>query len=210
MSLKKFSNKIDYSHNSYLSTLDLVNKYNISEKKKIPSLNKILLILPLNQFVNKFIDRNLSEFDFELQIRSIVFLYILTLNIPLIRFKALKFFKTKENCFSLKISLTDNFIKNQFLTRLSIEKKNFFILDLKSIKKKNLELFFLRKNFFTISSFISIKNFFEVENLFNRVFSGINSNDFLIKIHFIFHSHSNMDINYKNFVKNYPTFWTNN
>ena len=91
MSFKKLSNRTDHSYNSYLSTLDLINKYNISEKRKNPLLNQILLILPLNDFINKFIDRNLSEFDSEVQIKSIVFLYLLALNIPFIRFKKLKF-----------------------------------------------------------------------------------------------------------------------
>ena len=209
MSFKKFSNRTDHSYNSYLSTLDLINKYNISEKRKTPSLNQILLILPLNDFMNKFIDRNLSEFDSEVQIKSIVFLYLLTFNIPFIRFKKLNFTKTKDNCFSLKISLTDTFSKDQFLTRLFIERKNFSISDFKTIKGRNLELLPVQKKF-TLSSFISIKTFFELENLFNRIFLGSNSNDFLIKIHFIFHSSSEKAINYKNFVKNYPLFWVNN
>ena len=209
MLLKKFSNKTDPSYNSYLSTLDLINKYNISEKKKIPSLNQIILILPLNDFKNKFIDRNLNEFDSEVQIRSIIFLYLLTFNIPFIRFKTLKFIKSKENCFSLKISLTDSFSKNQFLTRLSIEKKNLLMSEFKAIKQSDLRFSSLQKKF-TLSSFISIKSFLELENLFNRIFLGSNSNDFLIKIHFIFHSSSEVAMNYKTFVKNYPIFWINN
>ena len=209
MSFKKLSNRTDHSYNSYLSTLDLINKYNISEKRKTPCLNRILLILPLNDFMNKFIDRNLNEFDSEVQIKSIVFLYLLTFNIPFIRFKKLNFTKTKDNCFSLKISLTDTFSKDQFLTRLFIEKKNFYISDFKTLKQKNLELLPLQKKF-TLSSFISIKTFFELENLFNKVFLGSNSNDFLIKIHFIFDSSSEKAINYKNFVKNYPLFWVSN
>lgn len=209
MSFKKLSNRTDHSYNSYLSTLDLINKYNISEKRKTPCLNRILLILPLNDFMNKFIDRNLNEFDSEVQIKSIVFLYLLTFNIPFIRFKKLNFTKTKDNCFSLKISLTDTFSKDQFLTRLFIEKKIFYISDFKTLKQKNLELLPLQKKF-TLSSFISIKTFFELENLFNKVFLGSNSNDFLIKIHFIFDSSSEKAINYKNFVKNYPLFWVSN
>ena len=209
MSFKKLSNRTDHSYNSYLSTLDLINKYNISEKRKTPCLNRILLILPLNDFMNKFIDRNLNEFDSEVQIKSIVFLYLLTFNIPFIRFKKLNFTKTKDNCFSLKISLTDTFSKDQFLTRLFIEKKFFYISDFKTLKQKNLELLPLQKKF-TLSSFISIKTFFELENLFNKVFLGSNSNDFLIKIHFIFDSSSEKAINYKNFVKNYPLFWVSN
>lgn len=208
MSFKKLSNRTDHSYNSYLSTLDLINKYNISEKRKKPILNQILLILPLNDFINKFIDRNLNEFDSEVQIKSIVFLYLLTFNIPFIQFKKLKFIKTKDNCFSLKISLTDTFSKDQFLTRLFIERKNFSISNFKIMKQKSLNLLLPQKKF-TLSSFISIKTFFELENLFNRVFLGSNSNEFLIKIHFIFQTSSEKAINYKNFVKNYPCFWVN-
>ena len=81
--------------------------------------------------------------------------------------------------------------------------------EFKAIKQSDLRFSSLQKKF-TLSSFISIKSFLELENLFNRIFLGSNSNDFLIKIHFIFHSSSEVAMNYKTFVKNYPIFWINN
>lgn len=203
--------KIDYTQNSYISNLDLVNKYNLSDKKKIPSLNKIILLLPLTQFTDNFTDTNITEFDSEVQIKSILILYLLTLNIPYINFKKLKVIKSKENHLSLKITLNDNYLINQFLTRLFIEQKDNLISDLKVLKQKDLKInaHFSKLKVINYTSSILIQNFFEINLLLNRVLSGMNSNEFFIKINFIFKKPVKIQSNYKNLIKNCPLFWIN-
>lgn len=203
-----FFKKIDYNYNSYLSTLDLLNKYNITEKKKLPFLNRIIIVLPLTLFLDKFIDKNLNEYELEVQIKSTLMLYLLSLNLPYIRFNTLKLFKTKENHISLKITLTDNYTINQMLTRLFIEKKS-ILLNSKRAKNQTFKesKHFLQQKNLILSCFFSVQNFVEIENLFNRIFFGINSNEFLMKIFFVFNNSSRKIINYQNLIKNYPLFW---
>jgi hypothetical protein len=135
-------------------------------------------------------------------------LYLLFLNVPYIRFNKLKIFKTKENHISLKITLTDNYTINQMLTRFFIEKKSIFS-DLKVVKHKNVgeSKHFLQQKNLILSSYFSIQNFLEIENLFNRIFFGINSNEFLIKTFFVFNNCSKGVMNYKNMIRNCPIFW---
>jgi hypothetical protein len=203
-----FFKKIDYNYNSYLSTLDLLNKYNITEKKKLPFLNRIIIVLPLTLFLDKFIDKNLNEHELEVQIKSTLMLYLLSLNLPYIRFNTLKLFKTKENHISLKITLTDNYTINQMLTRLFIEKKS-ILLNSKRTKNQTFKesKHLLQQKNLILSCFFSVQNFVEIENLFNRIFFGINSNEFLMKIFFVFNNSSKKIINYQNLIKNYPLFW---
>jgi hypothetical protein len=87
MSSPKIYKKSSYYLNDYISNLDLINKYNLNEKKKVPILDKITVELSLAQFVKIFSDSNKTVFHSEIQIRSILMLYLLIYNITLIKFK---------------------------------------------------------------------------------------------------------------------------
>ena len=107
MSSPKIYKKSSYYLNDYISNLDLINKYNLNEKKKVPILDKITVELSLAQFVKIFSDSNKTVFHSEIQIRSILMLYLLIYNIPLIKFKKSeikikKNMKTDKDTFSLR------------------------------------------------------------------------------------------------------------
>ena len=58
MNYKIINPKINYFNNNYLSSLDIINKYNLKDKKKVPFIKKITISFPLSAFQNKFFEVN--------------------------------------------------------------------------------------------------------------------------------------------------------
>ena len=100
-------NQSFFIKNQYLSNCDLINKYNLKNIYQKPKLNKIILDFSLKNFVDSLnIKENQERFN-EIQIKSFLFLYLLTGAIPLINNKliVLKNKEVKENVnYSLKFS----------------------------------------------------------------------------------------------------------
>ena len=215
MSSPKIYKKSSYYLNDYISNLDLINKYNLNEKKKVPFLDKITVELSLAQFVKNFGDTNKTVFHSEIQIRSILMLYLLVHNVPLIRFKKSeikikKSMKTGKDTFSLCFSITDRDLINQFLIRLFFEQKGFLISDLRHFRKRDINFnnHCLRNEKFVYSTFVLSQNFLEVDNYFNRVLIDSNPNELSLKLNLNIFNPS-VKSNFKNTIKNLPFFWVN-
>jgi hypothetical protein len=105
-------NQSFFIKNQYLSNCDLINKYNLKNIYQKPKLNKIILDFSLKNFVDSLnIKENQERFN-EIQIKSFLFLYLLTGAIPLINNKliVLKNKEVKENVnYSLKFRLRNLF-----------------------------------------------------------------------------------------------------
>ena len=136
-------NQSFFIKNQYLSNCDLINKYNLKNIYQKPKLNKIILDFSLKNFVDSLnIKENQERFN-EIQIKSFLFLYLLTGAIPLINNKliVLKNKEVKENVnYSLKFSYGNDSSIYNFLFFFFFE--NFFFI-LK--KNKNIFFFFNKK-----------------------------------------------------------------
>lgn len=209
MPLKQISSKIDYNRNCYLSDLDLINKYNLLDKKQIPSLNQIVISLPINTFLNNLVDSNFSQFDSEPQIKAFLLLFLLNSTAPYVDFKCLALVKSKENFLSLRLSLMGADSINDFLVRLFIETNSTLNLNLSPIEDSLNQVKFssLRKKKFTLTSFVLVQKFFELELMLNRILFGINSNELLLKINFIFHNPAKLNVSHQTIIQNSSFFW---
>lgn len=138
MNSKNF--KMSSAH--YLSNCDIINKYNIKNIYKQPKIKKITLrfflkdLLSASDFINK------TDINTNIQVKSILFFYILFNSMPSISFQNIKtgkYTKNKiEGDFILQLSLSDYNQMNSFLFNLFSENKFF-------IENSEFELF--KKNF---------------------------------------------------------------
>lgn len=210
------NNKINYTKNRYLSNLDLINKLNLNDKRKIPFLNQIVLELPCVYFANNFVNSR-HEFDLEVQIKGMLVLYLLAFNLPFINYKKIKIFDksfvTKsENIrhFSLKITLNDKSFIDKFLIKIFIEQMGVMNVDLQQSKKKDLvfDKYSLKCKKFNYINFIPISKILELDFFLNRVLSDINSQELFLKLNLEFYE-CFVKMNFKNLIKNLPFFWIN-
>lgn len=210
------NNKINYTKNRYLSNLDLINKLNLNDKRKIPFLNQIVLELPCVYFANNFVNSR-HEFDLEVQIKGMLVLYLLAFNLPFINYKKIKIFDksfvTKsENIrhFSLKITLNDKSFIDKFLIKIFIEQMGVMNVDLQQSKKKDLvfDKYSLKYKKFNYINFIPISKILELDFFLNRVLSDINSQELFLKLNLEFYE-CFVKMNFKNLIKNLPFFWIN-
>jgi hypothetical protein len=215
MSSSLIYKKTDYCRNNYISTLDLMNKYNLDEKKKIPILNKVVIELSIAQILKNFGKDNKNAFNSEIQIKSVLILYLLVFNVPFINFKKLEvkiknYLKENNDSFSLRVSITDNNLINQLLIRTFFEKRGFSISDLRYFKKRDtkINVHCMNEKKFIYSTYIPSHNFVEIENFFNRVLFGVNSNELFLKLS-LHISNPVIKTNFKNVIKNLPIFWIN-
>ena len=201
--------KINYNHNFYISNLDLINKYNLDEKKKIPCLNMVIIEFSLTKFLNNFTQTNKTEFNTEIQIKSILILYLLIFNIPFINYKKLKLeikknFKVDKRHFVLKATLNDKILTNDFLIKMFFEEKGNIVFDLETLKNRK----FKNSKNFIYTTHLTIQNFTEIDILFNRILNNINSNELFFKINFSFFC-GNIKTDFKKIIRNLPFFWIN-
>jgi hypothetical protein len=201
--------KINYNHNFYISNLDLINKYNLDEKKKIPCLNMVIIEFSLTKFLNSFTQTHKTEFNSEIQIKSILILYLLIFNVPFINYKKLKLeikknFKVDKRHFVLKATLNDKILTNEFLIKMFFEEKGNIVFDLETLKNRK----FKNSNNFIYTTHLTIQNFTEIDILFNRILNNINSNELFFKINFSFFC-GNIKADFKKIIRNLPFFWIN-
>ena len=201
--------KINYNHNFYISNLDLINKYNLDEKKKIPCLNMVIIEFSLTKFLNNFTQTHKTEFNTEIQIKSILILYLLIFNIPFINYKKLKLeikknFKVDKRHFVLKATLNDKILTNEFLIKMFFEEKGNIVFDLETLKNRK----FKNSKNFIYTTHLTIQNFTEIDILFNRILNNINSNELFFKINFSFFC-GNIKTDFKKIIRNLPFFWIN-
>lgn len=201
--------KINYNHNFYISNLDLINKYNLDEKKKIPCLNMVIIEFSLTKFLNNFTQTHKTEFNTEIQIKSILILYLLIFNIPFINYKKLKLeikknLKVDKRHFVLKATLNDKILTNEFLIKMFFEEKGNIVFDLETLKNRK----FKNSKNFIYTTHLTIQNFTEIDILFNRILNNINSNELFFKINFSFFC-GNIKTDLKKIIRNLPFFWIN-
>ena len=200
--------KTIYKTNEYLSTLDLINKYNIKSKIIIPNLTKIIISFPMEAFSKMFFDNNKNELDEEVQIKSSFLLYLLFSNLPFITTKKqiekIRLQKSHENRVSLKISLTKKKILDIFLYQLFFENEN-KIAELQLFK--NVRNTDIKQECFIYNSSVLLQNFNELNFFLANISLPSNSKEFFFNLKFFFKTKKFQDFILINLVKNISPFW---
>lgn len=195
------------SYNNYLSSCDIINKYNLSNVNNIPYLSLIVVELKVGYFSQS--PRNLSSTaDDELSNQFPYFwaLYVITSLEPQLKFSLLQAASKKisgVSCLSIKIAIQKKMDKESLLRLLFIE-------NLKKLIKEDVNVLGLLKNTdFTdmqtdIKNKKSLKVKFPGHCLFNL--KSIPLTDLEVELTFIFKNLKN-DLNFRTSVKNLSNFW---
>lgn len=203
MTFLNFTKKHRYIKTNYLSSCDVVNKYNLACIYQKPAVEKIVISLSLKNFLLSKTFTNSSQ-----EIKSTLLLFLLYSLAPFISYKNVVVTKNlidNNGDFKLKIVLNNTLDINSFLFFLFYENNQKLDLKtahdsffLKDKKTKNIEYTFN----FLLRSLSVIKGF-------DEVLTDINLRD----VHFF----ANFNINVSclkvfsktSFLKNLPFFWIN-
>lgn len=196
--------------NNYLSTCDLINKYNLLNVNKVPKLNKIVLELSSRDLLSAVESLGKNEINTETQIKSYFLLYIFSSYQPYIKFRVSKKLKGENDNYSLEINISKNEDIYSFLISFFVENWNkLSVEDFSLWKRKSFNFIFQQKNF-VIERKIPGDTFFELENFLNKTAFGIVSKNLNLRVKFFFQNNNfrSQDAS-ENLVKNLPFFWIN-
>ena len=173
---KKFS----YHLNNYLLDLDLINKYHLTNVKKVPNLNQLNIELSLNAISNILDNPHKSELDSEIQIKTFFILYLLNSFSPSINFTNIKLFNkdisqkcyVKKN-FSSRQSIDEIIVRlfNEHNLKQSFNKKNYKFSNF-IIKKGKKKITFRIK--FELNTFFDLEKMLNNINSFKKVYAFVN------------------------------------
>ena len=205
--------KINHKLGEYLSTYDLINKYNIKSIHQVPKLKKIVIDFNLEDFLSACDLQGKEQTDSNVQIQASSVFYILTGLMSYINFNksfiSLKKSKTSENNYSLKVLISKKEELNSFLVLFFIENWSKLLLeDFTFFRKKKSTVTQLSfyNNRFIFSTIVPGNCFFEIENFLNKSFVGLNSKNLKFKLNFLFENEAKLKIS-NNLIKNLPYFW---
>jgi len=199
------------SKNSYLSNLDLINKYNLQSVHLVPNLQNISITLSLNNVINACDVKNLITKDYEIQIKSFLLFYITFLIVPFLKNNKIKLVKTSEKNlqmnYILKVSLISPTDINEFLFLLFIENWPQLIIEETTLFKKS-SLGHLKSNFLTFRTQLYLNNLLSFQSLFSFLFNNINLKEVPLQLSFKIRTNKSLNIADKFiFLKNLPLFW---
>jgi hypothetical protein len=203
----------NYKFNNYLSSCDLINKYNLGSVYENPKLSKIVLELSSQDILNACESGNKKEFDSDLQIKTFLLLYILQSNYPYINFNKIQQ-KKDGPAFSIKAVISSEEQIQSFLNTIFVENWNMLVIEdytllRSSIAKYTKHIQNNRK--FVLNTKMAGSVFFEIDNFLNKNLFGLSSKNLNIKISFLFthNFRKNKKISL-DLIKNFPLFWTSN
>jgi len=198
MSLNQINSNLNHAHNSYISSLDLLNKYNLESLRMCPRIEKIVIKLDLS----KLLIHSLDELDSNDQIKLFFMFYLLFSSIPLIKAKFIKNIKSSRTNILLKTTLRDLFSINEFVIR-------FFLENSTKINPPNSSQ--LKKEFvsskFIYNSSIELSRFLDVNKFLSRVLSNSRINEVSLKLNFIF-INFRPGLNNLHLIQNQFLFWS--
>jgi hypothetical protein len=198
-------------NNTYLSNLDLINKYNLRSVYSVPSLKIISLTLSLNNIIEACELKNTVTKDYEIQIKSFLLLYLTFLIIPFLKNNKIKLIKTSEKNlqmnYILKVVLINSVDINEFLFLIFIENWQQLLIDENALFKKS-SLPSLNSDVFIFRTQVYLNNLLSFQSIFSMLFTNINLKEVPLKISFKIGI--NKTLNYKDkfkVLKNLPLFW---
>ena len=204
-------NCLKNTNTNYLSSCDLINKYNVTNINKIPKLNKIAIEVSSYDILNSSEIAGKNELDSELQIKSFFILYLIQALIPFISFNNSKKVKEDGLSYSLKIVLSNHDEIYSFLVKFFVENWNKLLAEDFSFWSKSDNNLFnsnLKKKKIVIQRKIPAEAFFEIDSFLDKNSFGIISKNLNFKIRFIFQNNNIKEQNTSiNLIKNTPLFW---
>lgn len=198
------------SVHNYLSTCDLINKYNLVNINKTSKLKKVILELSSRDIVAAIESLGKNEMNSEIQLKSYFLLYVLSGYQPYMKFRVSRKVKGESDNYSLEICITGDESIHSFLVSFFVENWNkLYVEDFSLWKKKDSNFLFQHKKFI-IEKKVPIDTFFELEDFLNRTPFGIVSKNLNLRIKFFFQNNNFENlIASENLVKNLPLFWIN-
>jgi hypothetical protein len=198
-------NKTFYIKTNYLLDCDYINKYSLKTLFKKPSFKSISIYYSLNNIIAAFANKNLTEEDQEIQIKSNLLLYFFSMNVPFITSNNVKMLKNSNgnSYYSLKIKLSNEKDITNFLFSLLLENKNNVSNILKVVKNIKIP----NANAFTVPVFAN--QLLDLNNLLDYSITNINSKEFLINISFTI-SVLQCNLNSRKYMQNLSMFWLTN
>jgi|TARA_B110000091_G_scaffold8982_1_gene8694 hypothetical protein len=212
--LKKLNTQISgVKKTDYLSTCDLINKYNIKNIYNKPKLDKIVLELNLENLINSSDFSDKEQTNSNLQTLSYLTAYILKFK-PYINFNKSKLSLSKSTKlsvpanYSLKLSFSTKSEINNFLSSFFTKKWSELNSDdfsfLEKPKKNQTSL-----NKLVLNTTVSSVFFPELEEFFKKDIGGVNSKNLRLKLNFSFSNPLFLKDSDK-VIKNLPFFWSCN
>lgn len=199
------------SKNSYLSNLDLINKYNLPSVYSVPKLQNITVTLSLNNIINACDFKNVLIKDHEIQIKSFLLFYITFLIVPLLKNSKIQLVKASEKNlqmnYILKVTLISSIDINEFLFLVFIENWQQFLLEENALFKKN-SYTPLNTNFLNFRTQLYLNNLISFQSIFSLLLNNISLKEVPLKLSFRIKISKSVKINNKfTLLKNLPLFW---
>jgi len=194
----------------YLSDYDLITKYCLTNLYSKPKIKSICITFPLKNIYQAFEESNNAKKNINLQVKSILFIYLFSTVIPFINNKV-KISKTgeKEMIFMFKIKITNKIEIYQFLISLCVE--NFMNLLNSELSLKSIFTHTpvqIAKTSFNYKISVPASIYFELSNNLFITLLGINPKEILMNFHFKIIS-SLKKMNTQKLLQNLPLFWIN-
>ena len=188
------------SKNSYLSNLDLINKYNLPSVYSVPKLQNITVTLSLNNIINACDFKNVLIKDHEIQIKSFLLFYITFLIVPLLKNSKIQLVKASEKNlqmnYILKVTLISSIDINEFLFLVFIENWQQFVLEENALFKKN-SYTPLNKNFLNFRTQLYLNNLISFQSIFSLLLNNISLKEVPLKLSFRIKISKSVKINNK-------------
>ena len=205
------TNCLKNTNTNYLSSCDLINKYNVTNINKIPKLNKVGVEISSYDILNSSEIPGKNELDSELQIKSFFILYLIQALIPFISFNNSKKVKEDGLSYSLKVVLSNEDEIYSFLVKFFVENWNKLLAEDFSFWSKSDNNLFdstLKQKKIVIQRKIPAEAFFEIDSFLDKNSFGIISKNLNFKIRFTFQNNNIKEQNTSiNLIKNTPLFW---
>ena len=180
-------NKAKFTKNSYLSKLELINKFNLCHVKTVPSVSRIVIEFPISDFLTSFYSASKKDkYSLDVQIKSVLVVYLLVFNLPSINYQIVQkqkksSFRRSEDTrnFLLKITLTRKDIIEKFLIKILNDNDMRFISDLHKVfssvrsKENNNHLYKGR---------VYLRNILEINTFLSRILHDIDSLDLFFNL----------------------------
>jgi K+ transporter len=184
-------NKNSHVKNTYLLSLDNLNKHSLKSIHHLPHFTSITISFSLDNLIQSSFLTSL-KLDKKLKILAYFYMYILTTRIPYINSNNIKINTKSVDAllkYSLSISYTDSQTINDFLKYFFIESG--YLLKIDNLKFKN-------DNDYSFQVSVPILFFPDICDFLLTLIPGINTKEFLVNLNFTI----NPSINYKNSNKN--------
>ena len=209
MYLNLQNNFSNVSYCNYLSSCDLLNKYNLTSSYHIPKLKNINLELNLKDLSDVYEMPGKDSSDPVLQTKAFIALFNLTGVKPCVKAtKVISSSKKQKSTvlnYSLKVLMNKKISKFNFLFTLFIENWHKLNLEDFTLFTKNPNKKIADKKF-VLNCLVPSSCLFETDEILSKSLTGINSKNLKFRLNFSFENSSLLK-NRNNLILNLPFFW---